>query len=325
VVNHKKVQRLWREEGLRVSQRRRRKRHGTSTAEATVNADAPNRVWAVDFQFDVTTDSPAQLHSGAVSEANDPRQGIQSVELAMTIIEAIERGLGPMSLTQIAKASGMAPSKAHRYLVSLSRIGLIAQSKHSGLYDLGPAMRRVGVESLRRMDEVGLVSEHLPELRDRTSHAVNLAVWGDHGPVLVRWAYGSYALPITVRVGATMPLLTSSVGRVYLAYLPESLTLPVLQSQLAADPNGIPSADELTALREEVRRRGVAETSGGVIPGVTSLAAPVFPAGETIPLVIALALPAALADTATMTAIEAELLHTIDVISNDLGSAQQLT
>ncbi|OCB22688.1 integrase [Mycobacterium intracellulare subsp. yongonense] len=55
-VNHKKVQRLWREEGLRVPQRRRRKRHGSSTAPATVVADAPNRVWAVDFQFDCTTD-----------------------------------------------------------------------------------------------------------------------------------------------------------------------------------------------------------------------------------------------------------------------------
>jgi putative transposase len=31
-VNHKKVQRLWREEGLRVPQARRRKRHGRSTA-----------------------------------------------------------------------------------------------------------------------------------------------------------------------------------------------------------------------------------------------------------------------------------------------------
>jgi Integrase core domain/HTH-like domain len=54
-VNDKKTQRLWRDEGLRVPQRRRRKRHGISTAPLTVTADAPNRVWAVDFQFDVTT------------------------------------------------------------------------------------------------------------------------------------------------------------------------------------------------------------------------------------------------------------------------------
>jgi len=51
-----KIQRLWRDEGLRVPHRRRRERHGTSTAPDPVIADAPNRVWAADFQFDVTTD-----------------------------------------------------------------------------------------------------------------------------------------------------------------------------------------------------------------------------------------------------------------------------
>jgi putative transposase len=55
-VNHKKIQRLWREEGLRVPQRRRRKRLGTSTAPNPPTADAPDKVWAVDFQFDATTD-----------------------------------------------------------------------------------------------------------------------------------------------------------------------------------------------------------------------------------------------------------------------------
>ena len=55
-VNHKKLQRIWREEGLRVPQRRRRKRLGTSTTTTTPTADAPNTVWAVDFQFDATTD-----------------------------------------------------------------------------------------------------------------------------------------------------------------------------------------------------------------------------------------------------------------------------
>ena len=55
-VNHKKIQRLWREEGLRVPQRRRRKRLGTTTTPNPPIADAPNKIWAVDFQFDATTD-----------------------------------------------------------------------------------------------------------------------------------------------------------------------------------------------------------------------------------------------------------------------------
>ena len=50
-VNHKKIQRLWRAEGPRVPQRRRRKRVGSSTVDAPT-ADAPNVVWAAHFQFD---------------------------------------------------------------------------------------------------------------------------------------------------------------------------------------------------------------------------------------------------------------------------------
>jgi putative transposase len=57
-VNRKRVQRLWREEGLLVPQRRRKRRRlGDSTVPAErLRAERPNRVWAFDFQFDQTAD-----------------------------------------------------------------------------------------------------------------------------------------------------------------------------------------------------------------------------------------------------------------------------
>jgi DNA-binding IclR family transcriptional regulator len=242
------------------------------------------------------------------------RQGIQSVEIAMTVLRALEEHAGPASLTQLATLSDMQPSKIHRYLVSLSRIGLLSQSPSSGLYDFGPAMRRLGAEALRRMDEVGLASEYLPGLRDRTKHAVNLAVWGDHGPVVVRWDYGSYALPITVRIGATLPLLTSSVGRVYLSHLPAALTDPIIQAQPVAL-----TAEEIERIKQDVRRDGFAVTSGGVIPGVTSVAAPVFTTGDTLPLAVSLALPAQHATSDVLRDISAELLDTTAAMSAAVG------
>jgi len=54
-VNHKKTQRIWREEGLRVPQRRHRKRRGASSVPL-VKAEHPNHVWAIDFQYDVIDD-----------------------------------------------------------------------------------------------------------------------------------------------------------------------------------------------------------------------------------------------------------------------------
>jgi putative transposase len=57
-VNRKRVQRLWREEGLRVPRRRRkRQRLGISTVPAErLRAERPNHVWALDFQYDQTAD-----------------------------------------------------------------------------------------------------------------------------------------------------------------------------------------------------------------------------------------------------------------------------
>jgi DNA-binding IclR family transcriptional regulator len=255
----------------------------------------------------------------AGDESTDARQGIQSVELAMTVLRALEEGRGPMSLTQLAAASGMGASKVHRYLVSLGRAGLVMQSRSSGLYDMGPSLRRLGMEALRRMDEVSLASEHLPGLRDRTRHAVNLAVWGEHGPVIVRWDYGSYALPITVRVGATLPMLSSSVGRVYLAHLPETLTGSVLRGERESGARDVPPA-EIARIKESVLREGVALTSGGVIPGVTSVAAPVF-TGGSLPLVVAIALPAREATEEVLAAVTAELRSTTTAMSAELGHA----
>ena len=57
-ANRKKIQRLWREEGLRVpAKRRKRQRLGVSTSPAArLRACRPDQVWALDFQFDTTSD-----------------------------------------------------------------------------------------------------------------------------------------------------------------------------------------------------------------------------------------------------------------------------
>jgi len=57
-ANRKKIQRLWREESLKVPQAtRKRQRLGSSTCPADrLRAEHPDHVWALDFQFDQTSD-----------------------------------------------------------------------------------------------------------------------------------------------------------------------------------------------------------------------------------------------------------------------------
>lgn len=74
--------------------------------------------------------------------------------------------------------------------------------------------RRVGVEALRRSDEVGPATGHAVALRDRTQRTANMATWSDAGLVIIRWDHGAYPLPVTNRVGSTLPCSTpSSTGR----------------------------------------------------------------------------------------------------------------
>jgi putative transposase len=57
-INRKRVARLWREEGLRVPQRKRKRRRlGESTVPASrLAAQRPDHVWALDYQHDQTGD-----------------------------------------------------------------------------------------------------------------------------------------------------------------------------------------------------------------------------------------------------------------------------
>lgn len=94
-VNRKRVQRLWREEGLRVPVRKRKRRRlGDSTVPAErLRAERPNHVWAFDFQFDQTADGRALKLCNIVDEFT--REALVMLVArgidADTVVETLER------------------------------------------------------------------------------------------------------------------------------------------------------------------------------------------------------------------------------------------
>ena len=68
-VNNKRIRRLWREEGLRVPQRRRKKRlTGIGVAVGAMSPIRPNVIWAMDFQFDTTADGRTMKMLNVIDE-----------------------------------------------------------------------------------------------------------------------------------------------------------------------------------------------------------------------------------------------------------------
>ncbi len=237
----------------------------------------------------------------------------------MEVLTALEEARRPVSLSTLAKLADLQPSKVHRYLVSLVRAGLAAQEKGSGLYTLGSAVRRLGIEALRRVDEASIASQHAVELRDRTQHTVSLSTWSDAGPTLIRWDYGAYPLPIAVRVGSVLPLADSSVGRVCLAHLPQAITMPVLKGQQRRGETRTYTDSELAELTDDVRRTGVSVTTGAIIPGLAVIASPVFGPGNGLALVLGMALPSRELTASLTRRLSDDIVKTSTIVTRDLG------
>jgi DNA-binding IclR family transcriptional regulator len=252
-------------------------------------------------------------------EEDSQPQGIKSIEVGARVLLALEQGRGPMPLSEVARRAGMHPAKVHRYLASLIRTGLASQSPATGLYDLGPASRHLGVEALRRTDAVSTASAHAVELRDQTGHTVNVGVWTDVGPTLVRWDTGVHALPIVVRVGSVLPLLDSAVGMVFLAQMADSLTRAVLKSQQREGMTRTAPAAEVQELKDSTRRSRFARTTNQMIFGLAALAAPVFGADGALEVVIGMVMPARMMTAAEAKRLGVALLASADRASQELG------
>jgi DNA-binding IclR family transcriptional regulator len=86
---------------------------------------------------------------------------------------------GPQTLKDLSAAAALPPAKAHRYLVSLIREGLIEQSAMDGRYDFGGAAREIGHAAINRLDIMRIGAPLLVELRNTLQQTVFLGVWGD--------------------------------------------------------------------------------------------------------------------------------------------------
>jgi DNA-binding IclR family transcriptional regulator len=202
------------------------------------------------------------------------RNGVQSVEVAGTILAAMADAGASLPLKDIASLTGLAPGKVHRYLVSLGRCELVRQELESGRYAIGPAAIAAGLSGLRSINVVRCASDKLSEIRDRTGETAVLAIWSRSGPVIVELEESSRQIYMNIRVGSILPLLRSAVGRVFAAYLPRPSVLDVLRRELADRRGGIPESVE--EILKRTRRLGLGTAIGELVPGVTAFAAPVL-------------------------------------------------
>ncbi len=265
--------------------------------------------------------------SAPAEEPGGDQVGVQSVETGIELLlalAALSTDSAPPMLKTIAAAAGVPPAKAHRYLVSFTRTGMVERDAATGRYRLGPNARMIGVAAIRGSDFVRAASRRLPQLCEDTRHSAALAVWGDQGPTVVWVEEVRRPITISTRVGETLPLLASATGRVFGAYLPGYQTRALQSRELAANrragqPAGPTSSGDAAVLFADVRRHGLGWTEGGVHTAVNALAAPVFDYRSAMVGAIALLGPAEAFDADPAGSTAATLRAAATGVSQSLG------
>jgi DNA-binding IclR family transcriptional regulator len=253
-------------------------------------------------------------------QARTRQQGVQSVEVGVRLLRALASAGAPAMLKELAQTARMPPAKAHRYLVSLARSGLVEQHSVSGLYDLGPFALELGLCALGRLSPVAAAEAYLLELRGAIGQTVALAVWSERGPVIASWFGLDAPVSATLRVGSTMPATRSATGLAFLSFLADAGTADLIKHELAENrraglaPRGRAELDEAL---EKTRRRGYAST-GDFIPGIAGIAAPVFDRAGAMTLAV-VALGYTQPFKADLDHIAASTLRTARALSARLG------
>lgn len=216
--------------------------------------------------------------------------GVQSVSVSLRVLQALANSRGPMHLREVAAAASLGPSQAHRYLRSFVEGGLVSQDPSTGRYDLGVLALQLGLAALTRIDSVKLADEALEGLVEETGMAGGISVWGTHGQTCVRWRPSPNVVVATVALGTVFPMLTTAAGRISLAYLPKSLTDPIVKRELATARRTNREIDMLAVDESihELKQTGRCQVTGQSAPGLRSIAAPVFGVDGNLSAIIAL-------------------------------------
>ncbi|MEV4686477.1 IclR family transcriptional regulator [Microbacterium sp. LWH3-1.2] len=209
----------------------------------------------------------------------------------LRVLESFDAWHPFLTLTEIADASGIPPSTAHRLIAELEREGLLERLPDR-TYRLGVrlwefASRTPGAVGLREIARPWLGAVH-----ERVRQHTQLGVLSGRDVLFIDRMSTRDAVVNATLIGGRIPLHASSSGLVLLAHADAALVSEVVAHGLRTYTNrtihtGAELRDELRRVREE----GYAVTEGAIHPESRGIAVPVMGPGGTVYAAISVVVP----------------------------------
>lgn len=220
---------------------------------------------------------PRKPPADAMPDKPAPRGGVQSLERAAALLDAVAEAPEGVGLVEVSARVGLHTSTAFHLIRTLVGLGFLVQEGESKRYRIGSRLFTLAAGAL---DESALLTLGMPvleRLSADTGEAAHLAVRSAQSVTLIARTAASGMLQMSERAGVRRPLHATAIGKVVAAALPpadlerllEGLELPALTENTITDPA------RLRAELDEVRRSGVAHDRCELDPDVRCIAVPV--------------------------------------------------
>lgn len=192
------------------------------------------------------------------------------------ILTSFVPGEARLTLTEIARRTGLPLATTHRLVHELVRVGGL-EREEGGTYRIGVRLWEIGSLAPIRGGLRELAIPFMEDLYEATHENIQLAVLAGTEAMILEKISGRQSVRIVTRVGGRLPLHATGVGKVLLAYAPTGLLDAVVAEPLEAlAPNTITDPDALRRDLALVRSRGWSATRDEMTAGAMSVGAPVF-------------------------------------------------
>ena len=211
--------------------------------------------------------------------------GTQLLDRAVAILkylgEVDSRGA---KASELADATGLTASTAHRIISGLERHGLIERERSTKRYRLGLSLFVLGAQAADGTGFRRLCHPALLRLAAETGDTVFLMARSGFNTVCVDRQEGDYMIDsLTGNVGGQIPLGVGPASQAILAFLPpdEADVIVKANEPLYGKYNTL-SAEEVRDQLPEIRKRGYAFDHGRLVEGISAIAVPVLPQGREV-------------------------------------------
>jgi IclR family transcriptional regulator, pca regulon regulatory protein len=216
----------------------------------------------------------ADAGSGELGTNGTGSDFVQSLERGLAVIQAFSATSPRLTLSDVARATGLTRAASRRFLLTLQHLGFVDSDERE--FFLTPRILRLGYTYLSSTPFWNLAQTHIEDLVDRVHESSSISVRDRDEIVYVARVPTKRIMTISLAVGSRLPLYPTSMGRVLLAgsaddeidaYL-DRVELRALTTHTVTDPK---------ALRAEVmgvREQGWALVDQELEDGVRSVAAP---------------------------------------------------